>query len=270
MSEYEDRCTHMPNKKIFKNSEEAYDDFIKNALTNKSQVVDRIKTYIDKINSNEMLQNMTVFDRSIIVSSLYRVLREITYKLFPDLSKQEGRWSYTIYIFEGKIQIRYQVIGFSLAFMQWMIEQYDTFYECETVLYSVSEYAEQHRVSETTVREWIRRGKIDSAVKKGLEWFIPALTKPLDKLRSSIRFERESYDDDFSDFPIINNDAEMIVIEKAKRENGIYKLFQFDFDGNMDEKRILSKPEMLKIRRRLLESYDFKPIINNLIFAENY
>ena len=42
---------------------------------------------------------------------------------------------------------------------------------------SVEEYAAVYNVSVTTVRQWIRRGKIRSAIKNGREWSIPELAE---------------------------------------------------------------------------------------------
>ena len=44
-----------------------------------------------------------------------------------------------------------------------------------SALLSVEEYAAVYNVSVTTVRQWIRRGKIRSAIKNGCEWSIPEL-----------------------------------------------------------------------------------------------
>ncbi len=48
------------------------------------------------------------------------------------------------------------------------------FLECNYL--SVSEFASRHEVSDTTVRQWIRRGKIRHAKKQGRDWFISELT----------------------------------------------------------------------------------------------
>ena len=45
--------------------------------------------------------------------------------------------------------------------------------KCEYL--SVEEYAKQYAVTDTTVRQWIRRGKLRTAKKKGRDWIIPAL-----------------------------------------------------------------------------------------------
>lgn len=46
-----------------------------------------------------------------------------------------------------------------------------------STLLSVEEYAAVYNVSVTTVRQWIRRGKIRSAIKSGREWNIPELAE---------------------------------------------------------------------------------------------
>lgn len=40
---------------------------------------------------------------------------------------------------------------------------------------TVEEYAKKYNITETTVRQWIRRGKIRSAQKRGRDWLIPEL-----------------------------------------------------------------------------------------------
>ena len=42
---------------------------------------------------------------------------------------------------------------------------------------SVEEYASEYGVGAGTVRQWIRRGKIRTAIKSGKEWIIPELTE---------------------------------------------------------------------------------------------
>ena len=46
---------------------------------------------------------------------------------------------------------------------------------------SVEEYASEYSVGAGTVRQWIRRGKIRTAIKTGKEWIIPELTELPDR-----------------------------------------------------------------------------------------
>ena len=47
----------------------------------------------------------------------------------------------------------------------------------KTQLLNVEQYANLYGVAQSTVRQWIRRGKIRSAIKAGNEWRIPELAE---------------------------------------------------------------------------------------------
>ena len=259
----------MHNILVFDDFSSALKDFNDKALKTKQHIIDKAKEYIKMIDYKKMLNNLSDFSKSIVISSLNRLIRRIKYKVFPDLSNQSDFCSYVICILEGKIQIRFQRIEFSDEYKQWMFIEYGTIYECETVLYSVNEYANLHNVAVTTVREWIRRGKLDTAIKKGLEWFIPALTEPADRSSEKISFERITYDDNLTDEPLIKQDARFINIVKIKNKSEY--LISFLDDNNIPTGgNYLRKKEMMRVRRRLLESYDFISSANKIIFLENY
>ena len=50
-------------------------------------------------------------------------------------------------------------------------------FSVDSKLLTVEEYADRYRVETVTVRQWIRRGKIRTAIKYGNEWRIPELTE---------------------------------------------------------------------------------------------
>lgn len=55
-------------------------------------------------------------------------------------------------------------------------------------LLSVEEYARLNDIEEVTVRQWIRRGKIRAAVKRGGEWRIPKITETPKRGYTSVRY----------------------------------------------------------------------------------
>lgn len=55
-------------------------------------------------------------------------------------------------------------------------------------LLSVEEYAKLNRIEPVTVRQWIRRGKIRTAVKLGGEWRIPEITDTPSRGYTSVRY----------------------------------------------------------------------------------
>ena len=52
-----------------------------------------------------------------------------------------------------------------------------TLYSCQFPLLSCGEFAERCGVEQVTVRQWIRRGKLRSALRIGRDWRIPSTTK---------------------------------------------------------------------------------------------
>ena len=60
-----------------------------------------------------------------------------------------------------------------ISSMEMQLEH--TIVEVKCDYLSVEQYAKQYGVTDTTVRQWIRRGKLRTAKKKGRDWVIPAL-----------------------------------------------------------------------------------------------
>lgn len=64
------------------------------------------------------------------------------------------------------------------------IQEYDGKYkllECRCRMLTTEEFAKGHGAAASTVRVWIRRGKIRSALKVGNAWMVPELTAPFSR-----------------------------------------------------------------------------------------
>lgn len=89
-------------------------------------------------------------------------------------------WSYSYAITSYGIKL-------SMDYYEWQHSKGDTFdcskgetitiFEVPARMLTVSEYAAMNGVETVTVRQWIRRAKIRSAVKYGREWLIPELAE---------------------------------------------------------------------------------------------
>ena len=60
--------------------------------------------------------------------------------------------------------------------VDYEVDQEFTLLEVECKNLSVEEYSKKYDVDPSTVRQWIRRGKIRTAWKSGNEWMIPELS----------------------------------------------------------------------------------------------
>ena len=68
----------------------------------------------------------------------------------------------------------------------------------KTRLLTVEEYARMYEVETVTVRQWIRRGKIRTAIKFGKEWRIPELTQVPSR---GYRMGQYKWEESLSDLP---------------------------------------------------------------------
>lgn len=112
----------------------------------------------------------------------------------------------------------------------WLsIEEYDAEYkliDCRCSYLSTEEFAERCGIAVDTVRIWIRRGKIRSAMKIGNAWKIPNLTAPFTRGFTDAKYEWNVY---LSGLPSqiegIAAPGE-ILIQQTKDKKGFYVWYQ--------------------------------------------
>lgn len=82
---------------------------------------------------------------------------------------------------------------------------------------SVEEYAAEYNVGAGTVRQWIRRGKIRSAIKVGKEWVIPELTElPERGYQSASYMYYEKLDNCPDEYSYLENYSTVIINQNRK------------------------------------------------------
>lgn len=91
----------------------------------------------------------------------------------------EDFWHYSISLSDAGATLylehyTYQYYGEALNYLS---DQSFTLLHIRGRMLTVDEYANTYGVTQGTVRQWIRRGKIRSAIKTGNEWRIPELTE---------------------------------------------------------------------------------------------
>lgn len=91
-------------------------------------------------------------------------------------------------------------------------------------LLTVEEYAAVYGVSVTTVRQWIRRGKIRSAIKTGREWSIPELAEVSGRGYQSGIYSWKYHLNDWPEEFAFLNDARGVIISQNKENKNIYDI----------------------------------------------
>lgn len=164
--------------------EEQYMVYRYQYLTNKKEVLKCI------VNASRKWQDATALHK---VNSkdynLFDALRRLCDKLYIEVvdsnlfDAPQGYWHYVIVENVRGISLMLveewgHVDGKSLEYRIDKNNDEYTLIHIPAKLLTIEEYAELYEVQAVTVRQWIRRGKIRTAVKAGSEWRIPELTEP--------------------------------------------------------------------------------------------
>ena len=127
------------------------------------------------------------------------------------------------------------------------------------ILLTVEQFAARSKIEAGTVRQWIRRGKLRSAIKVGGEWRIPEITDPPTRGFSPVKYYNNGH---FFSLPkefgvSLNQHPCVIDICKAKEEKGYVVLF--DYAPAIIPQKLLTDAEREKLELMLIGN----PNINN-------
>lgn len=118
---------------------------------------------------------------------------------------------------------------------------------------TVAEYARLYKVSEITVRQWIRRGKIRSAKKQGRDWLIPEIAdKPRRGYEDVVYFWKELTAEIYDKFPFLNG-YNTIYIFQNKEDKGLFDVVLNNNYG-MRKKYQISNEKREKLELELISS----------------
>lgn len=122
-------------------------------------------------------------------------------------------------------------------------------------LLTVEDYAKISKIAPVTVRQWIRRGKIRSAIKIGGEWRIPEITDPPTRGYTPVRYYNSSgsllpFPEELG-FPF-NQQPSVIDIYQAKDKKGYVVLF--DYAPAFLPQRLLTDAEREKLELMLISN----------------
>lgn len=91
-----------------------------------------------------------------------------------------------------------------------------------TRLLTIEEYASTYGVETVTVRQWIRRGKLRTAIKYGREWRIPELTDVPGRGYKMGQYEwSEKLTDVPEEFSFLSH-CDLITLEQSKKDKTLY------------------------------------------------
>lgn len=136
------------------------------------------------------------------------------------------------------------VVQFGLDQFEMVIEDCDAVFDLiktEARLLTSEEYAMRCGVSSDTIRMWIRRGKIRSAVKLGNTWKIPEVAEPITRGFKDATYEWHSRIEDAPDRFRFLSDPGSLLIRRIRSKELPFELTLRDLCGEpIDEQRLTS------------------------------
>ena len=120
---------------------------------------------------------------------------------------------------------------------------------------SVSEYAELYGVEVGTVRQWIRRGKIRTAIKLGNQWIIPKLTMPPSRGYQGAQYR---WDPPLKDLPeeySFLNEYKLATFRQDDKDRTKFIVYLVPKIGENGEERLAEKRIMGTQEREALELF---------------
>ncbi len=150
--------------------------------TLESMVIKLAKKMDEDDSSDIYMQNL--------LSCLIEMKKQITNEGLPTIPDIEMYYAIRLNDEEIAVELVHLKLDYTLS-RAFGLEQQDengnnhaivpyrkTIYFVKFPLLSVTAYAEMHNIEQVTVRQWIRRGKLRTAIRNGRDWLIPVTTVP--------------------------------------------------------------------------------------------
>ena len=248
--------------------------FNETALTTQDELVKSLDEVIGKIED----ESKTDTEHSQSFYARYKDLvikfrDEIKKNTFP--SKLEDWWRYEYEVRESGASLRMSHIDwFYFDKSDIVDEDVDTTFnllDVKTKLLTVEQYAQAYGVTTTTVRQWIRRGKLRTAVKAGSEWRIPELAECLSRKYGYRRYTRKETLTDLPAEYTFFNDYDYVMLSQNEQKKDLYDVCfvkNHDYLSGETEEEIMQKYyREIQLDQKEREKFELYLIANPFVEA---
>ena len=249
--------------------EDIQEDFDESMLRTKEDILKDIGSLLKEIETKS--QTDTEHSNAYYTRYTDLILRfkaEIEKRTFPD--KMVGWWAYSYDVLETGVTlelIHYYTPGLNdEGYIDSLCAE--TKFELlhiKTKLLTVEQYAQAYDVTTTTVRQWIRRGKLRSAVKQGSEWRIPELAEISNRGYSWAQYTRNEFLSDAPEEYAFINDYDFISIDQNKENKGFFTV-SFNIRSD-DPEEIGAHHKELQMDQKEREKFELFLISNPFVSA---
>ena len=172
--------------------------------------------------------------------------------VFPE--KLEDWWYYTYDVMETGVKLSLEHAGScdlddeGFPDFIWVDTSFELLH-IKAELLTVEQYAQSYGVTTTTVRQWIRRGKIRTAVKQGNEWRIPELAEVRERGYKNVQYHWDEFLTGFPEEYAFINDYNLVSLwQNDERKD----LFDVAFSGKGKEERVIQMDQKEREKLELL------------------
>ncbi len=169
-------------------------------LLNKREVLESFDDFVEHHREKDNEEGYSEGKRKVLLSLCDEFRNELEKSDIPALAKPWLYYDYSITnegielsLFKCDDDIEFDDEG---EISSMSSSQEYTLVEIKCDYLTVEQYAELYGVTTTTVRQWIRRGKLRTAKKKGRDWLIPALADKPKRGFESVTYYWESLPSD--------------------------------------------------------------------------
>lgn len=247
---------------------EAFND---GALKTKEEIlkdIDSLLKKIDEDSKTDTKHSRAYYTR--YVGLIERFKAEVEKTVFPN--KLEDWWHYEYEVRETGVTLTLSHVDyFSFGRDDIVSVSEDTTFNLlnvKTRLLTVEQYAQAYDVTTTTVRQWIRRGKIHTAVKRGSEWRIPELAEATSRGYQYRQYERKEYLTDLPTEYAFFNDYDYVGFEQDSEHKDMFNvLFSKNYDRNKvtDEEEIMKNYKEMQMDQKEREKFELYLISNPFV-----
>ncbi len=227
--------------------EDKLEVFNESALKTKDELLKSLDEVVGKIEE----ESKTNTQHSPAFYARYRELvvrfrDEIRKKTFPE--KLEDWWRYEYEVRESGASLSVShTEHFSFDRNDICEVTVDTtfhLFDIKTKLLTVEQYAQAYGVTDTTVRQWIRRGKLRTAVKAGSEWRIPELAECLSRKYGYRNYTRMEILTDLPEEYAFFNEYDYVTLSQNEERKDLFDVCfskDHDFSPEESEEEIMRK-----------------------------
>ena len=222
--------------------------------------IDSLLKWVERVRRGTHTRSQAYYNRYLDLVERFR--EKVRRKKFPE--KIDGWWYYEYEVLETGVILYLNHMSMPYLDNEGNITNVsvDTSFELFKVsskMLTVEQYAKANDVTPTTVRQWIRRGKLRTAVKQGGEWRIPELAEVRDRGYKCAQYEWEDYLTTFPAEYSYINDYRMVTIEQDKDHKDIFNLV---FGRSRSGKNI---PKTVRMEQKEKEKFELLLITNPFV-----